>query len=323
MLKFIDREAELWQIYEFLRNPPNYVLFVYGPKSSGKSTLMMKLSRELGNVVYYDFRARSPRGIADALAVEKPGTVARFRRWIRSVLTKRKVYSGLEVDSSILSRVKEGKMDPFLPLIPAIKKMRYPVLILDEIQALTYSGIEKRDISAVLNFLVTVTKRMHLTHAIVVTSDCIFIENAVRLASLEEAAEFMYVGDLEKSSVIKWFRSEGMSAAQARRVWEVVGGRPYELWVVLQSFRASGGLEVLDRIVARKKARIELLVGNEKKYRKDVEKLAKKTVVRAREFSRDALEWLIRNEIAFFDPVEGTVYPLSKSTQIAIEQLYS
>ena len=291
MLRFIDREVEIWQVREFLNNPPGYVLFVYGPKSSGKSTLMMKIARDVGNFVFYDFRARAPSNVADALMVPKPTVFGRIRRWLRQKIT-------------------------------GMNRMNYPVLVLDEVQALTYSGVNFKEIAAMLNFLVTLTKKMHLTHAVVVTSDCLFVENAVKLAALEEAAEFMFVGDLEKATVLGWMREEGMDDAQARRVWEVCGGRPYELWLVVNHFHAIGELDILDKIIARKKARIEMVVGNDKECEEILRKMAKKGKIKVRQVDRKILEKLIKEEIAFFDPIEGTIYPISQSTGVAIQQLY-
>ena len=322
MLRFIDREVEIWQVREFLNNPPGYVLFVYGPKSSGKSTLMMKIARDVGNFVFYDFRARAPSNVADALMVPKPTVFGRIRRWLRQKITGMKIYQGVEVDRGTIKRVKAGELDPFLPLIPALKRMNYPVLVLDEVQALTYSGVNFKEIAAMLNFLVTLTKKMHLTHAVVVTSDCLFVENAVKLAALEEAAEFMFVGDLEKATVLGWMREEGMDDAQARRVWEVCGGRPYELWLVVNHFHAIGELDILDKIIARKKARIEMVVGNDKECEEILRKMAKKGKIKVRQVDRKILEKLIKEEIAFFDPIEGTIYPISQSTGVAIQQLY-
>ena len=39
---FINRSKELQYLYEWVSEDPDRILFVYGPKSSGKTTLMNK-----------------------------------------------------------------------------------------------------------------------------------------------------------------------------------------------------------------------------------------------------------------------------------------
>ncbi len=41
-MKFWDREKEKEELKAYLKSEPNAILFVYGPKSSGKSTLLKK-----------------------------------------------------------------------------------------------------------------------------------------------------------------------------------------------------------------------------------------------------------------------------------------
>ena len=42
-MKFWDREKERKWLKHYLLTEPNAILFVYGPKSSGKTTLPMKV----------------------------------------------------------------------------------------------------------------------------------------------------------------------------------------------------------------------------------------------------------------------------------------
>ncbi len=41
-MAFINREAEMKELGNYLRTPANSILFLYGPKSSGKTTLMYR-----------------------------------------------------------------------------------------------------------------------------------------------------------------------------------------------------------------------------------------------------------------------------------------
>ncbi len=45
---FIDRENEMAELRNYLESRPNSILFLYGPKSSGKITLMSRFLIRLG-----------------------------------------------------------------------------------------------------------------------------------------------------------------------------------------------------------------------------------------------------------------------------------
>ena len=59
-MKFWDREKEKKWLKHYLLTEPNAILFVYRPKSSGKTTLLMKVVEELpkDKFIYYWFDLR-------------------------------------------------------------------------------------------------------------------------------------------------------------------------------------------------------------------------------------------------------------------------
>ncbi|MBR9680277.1 MAG: AAA family ATPase [Candidatus Altiarchaeota archaeon] len=322
MLKFVNREAELWQLKNILGSAPNSVLFVYGPKSSGKSTLMMKISKMYpGDILFYDFRARSPSEVHRVLANQKPSFGTRMRNYLRRKVQKDNIYDGIELTEAQLQQMARGKVDAFAPLINKLKKYKNPVLVLDEIQNLVHSGLDGQELAQLMNFLITITKRLHLAHVIIVTSDCLFIDEIAKKAAMEEAAEYLYVGDLPKSSVIEWMKDEGMSQAMAAKTYSLVGGRPYDLWVIVNHFRATNDINVIETMVRRKSSRVKLTLksvgAQELRF---IRKLAKGPLS-ITDISKKVMEWAIDNEIAFFDPVNGEVYALSKSMQEALKKV--
>jgi AAA+ ATPase superfamily predicted ATPase len=322
VLKFVNRDAEIWQLRTMLDAPPNTLLFVYGPKSSGKSTLMMKISKMYpGDVVFYDFRARSPAELHRVLAVQRPGFATRVRNYFRRKVQGSNIWDGIELRESQLKLMAQGKLDPFAPLIEKLKKFHRPVLVLDEIQNLKHSGLDNEELSQVLNFLVTLTKRLHLAHVIVVTSDCLFIDEIARLASLEETADYLYVGDLPQKNVIEWLKGEGMSEDKAQEVYSRVGGRPYDIWIAIQHFRATEDTSVLGPMIRRKASRVKLVLKSAgAKEQRLVKRLAKGPLSLGDIHPR-VLKWAVENEIAFFDPVNGEVYALSRSMQQALREV--
>jgi len=60
-MSYWDRERETSDLVKHIDGVPNSILFVYGPKSSGKSTTMMKVISDSGKdkvFFYYDLRSK-------------------------------------------------------------------------------------------------------------------------------------------------------------------------------------------------------------------------------------------------------------------------
>ena len=60
IMKFYNREKELNYLKTYCQLEPNSILFVYGPKSSGKSTVMRRVIKELedSNIVFFYYNLR-------------------------------------------------------------------------------------------------------------------------------------------------------------------------------------------------------------------------------------------------------------------------
>jgi len=46
-MKFVNRQAEIAYLFHYFTSEPNALLFVYGPKSSGKTTLLNQVIMQL------------------------------------------------------------------------------------------------------------------------------------------------------------------------------------------------------------------------------------------------------------------------------------
>ena len=58
---FINRSKELQYLYEWINKSPEYILFIYGPKSSGKTTLLYTfienhLANKSFNIKHFNLR---------------------------------------------------------------------------------------------------------------------------------------------------------------------------------------------------------------------------------------------------------------------------
>ena len=54
-MRFWDREKEVKDLKAHIESEPNSILFVYGPKSSGKSILAMKIMEDMKEQVHSYF----------------------------------------------------------------------------------------------------------------------------------------------------------------------------------------------------------------------------------------------------------------------------
>ena len=70
-MRFWDRKKEKEWLKHYLQTEPNAILFAYGPKSSGKTTFLMKVAKELSNdsFIYYwaDLRGKLISSYKDVL----------------------------------------------------------------------------------------------------------------------------------------------------------------------------------------------------------------------------------------------------------------
>ncbi|MDL1967573.1 MAG: ATP-binding protein, partial [Deltaproteobacteria bacterium] len=143
---FIDREQELRLLHNYLEAQPNSILFFYGPKSSGKTTLLYRLCDEVEDDKNYEVKFLNLR--ETFLDSYKDFLQAFFktrndRENSLKVSTKRQ-YSmfGLFKLDAVVERMLKGKNeDPFavmkVEFQKIIKKGRKPLIIIDEFHKLS------------------------------------------------------------------------------------------------------------------------------------------------------------------------------------------
>ena len=116
-MKFWDREKEKKWLKRYLLSEPNAILFVYGPKSSGKTTLLMKVIEEISSddfkVYWYDLRGKVISGYEDVLRVffREKGWGKRVLDGISRILKIDMNF--FELDGGELLRVINKELDAF------------------------------------------------------------------------------------------------------------------------------------------------------------------------------------------------------------------
>lgn len=238
-MKFINRTKEIDYLRHYFAQEPNSILFVYGPKSTGKSTLLKKVIGELNTkkyaINYLNLRNISIGNYQDFIGKFFPKSNAQKAS---------EILGGLSLDIGFFKVGVEDeaflKYDPFAFITKKLQKAKSkgikPVLIIDEIQLLKdiYTNGSEYLINKLFNLFVALTKQDQIAHVILATSDSYFIDEIYRNASLAKTSEFFLVDHLTKEDVLKWLKEEQVSTKNAEMIWNYLGGSPWEIQEVLR-----------------------------------------------------------------------------------------
>ncbi|KPA15139.1 ATP-binding protein, partial [Candidatus Magnetomorum sp. HK-1] len=170
---FINRTEELTYLRDWIHDEPNNILFIYGPKSSGKTTLLMKfieMHLDSKNFNIKDFNLRK------VLIANYTDFIQTFFEIDYSKSTqdlKQRTQYSLKVfklTKEIKKSLENKTLDPFAvmekELLKISKKGKRPIIIIDELQALEdiYLNGQRELLKELFNFFVAITKESHLCH---------------------------------------------------------------------------------------------------------------------------------------------------------------
>jgi len=339
---FINREKELKFLQEYIDIRPESILFLHGPKSSGKTTLLYKFFDQTQKEQKLDVKFLNLRKTLTEFSDDynyKDFLSIFFNVDDKSENTG-KLSAGINVgffkiDSEIEKKIKKGKVDPFNVMesefIQLNEKKIKPVVIIDELQALDKiymnNGRDRRLIIELFNFFVAMTKESHLGHIIIASSDGYFIDRVYIDSKLKKASKFYKVDYLSKKDTMGWLlnlekysriKEYTLTEEDAEKIWELVGGSMWEIQDILDDlFHTS----IDDLIQSYKKKMRSLIVDYVvKPEQKEIEKLLRKFVDRyelpKEEINSEEeihLREMVRQNILYFDPTEATYYPQGKS----------
>jgi len=244
---FINRQEEIGYLQDWIAQRPEQILFFFGPKSSGKTTLIYKFVenylsdekqfsvklfnlREVLLVSYEDFLQRFFQ-VEDAQ--EKDTTQTRqynLRVFQLTVQTQQKI--------------KDRQLDPFDVMEAELKDLNTrgirPIIIIDELQALEsiYFNSQRELIKELINFFVAMTKESHLCHVLLSSSDGYFIEKLYNDSKLKKTSELFEVDYLPKEDIVYWLKNleresriqeYTLTEKQIEYIWEHFGGSIWEI----------------------------------------------------------------------------------------------
>jgi len=244
---FINRENELSFLKNWINRKPNDILFIYGPKSSGKTTLLMKFIDVNLNDKHYNINHFNLREVLIANYVD---FIQAFFEVDYSKLpqeVKQKSEYSLKVfklSKEIKQSLEEKTLDPFVviknELQKIVKKGKRPIIIIDELQALEdiYMNGQRELLKELFNFFVAMTKESHLCHVIIASSDGYFLKRIFEDCKLAKTSNFFSVDYLDESDTMYWLNhlesesaitSFKLTDPQTELIWKYYGGSMWEI----------------------------------------------------------------------------------------------
>lgn len=343
---FINRQKELAFLEEYIAEKPESILFLHGPKSSGKTTLLYKFLDQAGkkkelNIKFLNLRETFTNVYEDFLKA--------FFNVQREGEKKEKVESNInvgffKVNSAVEKKILEKKADPFKVMKAEFMKLEkkgiQPILVIDELQALDKVYIdndkERQLIIALFNFFVAMTKERHLAHIIIASSDGYFLNTVYTDSRLKKTAKFYKIDYLSKEDVMEWLlnldkyskiKAYTLTTDDVETIWDTVGGSMWEIQDILSYLFQTPLEEVLASYI--KRIRSLIVTYMVKSDKNEIEKLLRR-FIDCDELPQEEigppeekmLSDMVRQNILYFDPTEAKYYPQGKSYQNGIRAYF-
>lgn len=344
---FINRQIELAFLEEYINERPESILFLHGPKSSGKTTLLYKFLEQAGkqqglDIKFLNLRETFTNVYDDFLKtffqVQKEGEK-------KGSLETNINVGFFKINSTIEKKILEKRADPFKVMKAELLKLNQkgvkPILVIDELQALDKVYIdndkERLLIIALFNFFVAMTKESHLAHIIISSSDGYFINQVFTDSRLKKTSIFYKIDYLRKEDVKEWLlnlekyskiKTYKLTNNDAEKIWDTVGGSMWEIQDILSRLFSKKLEEItslyikkirnliVDYVVKPEKSEIEKLL----RHFIDQDELSKEEINPEEE---KLLRDLVKQNILYYDPTEAKYYPQGKSFQNGIRLYFS
>jgi len=254
---FVNRDKEINFFLNYFQNEPERVMWVYGPKSAGKTTLLEYIIENylLKQPTIYNVKYINFRGLL----------VSSFETFVESFLEEKdketqtelkyNLFGVFQLEAKTLKKIKENKKNLFHYLIEEFQKeKRKNIFIIDEIQTLQdiYLNGEKLLLNEFLNFCVRLTKELHISHVLFLTSNTIFLSEIYNNAKLKETSRFKFIGHLGFEDVKEWLLGKGLGLSEqdVELIYDYVGGSATRIKIILEEYQDYNSLkECLEQMV--------------------------------------------------------------------------
>ncbi|MCX6584695.1 MAG: ATP-binding protein [Candidatus Aminicenantes bacterium] len=340
---FIDRNKELVELRSFVDKRPSEILFIHGPKSSGKTTLLYKFLEQIQeeqrlDVKFLNLRKTFTNVFEDFL---KTFFLVETHGEKKESLTSNINIGFFKIDASVEKKILEKRADPFKVMeaefLDLTRRGIKPVLIIDELQALDKIYLdndkERQLITSLFNFFVAMTKESHLAHIIIASSDGYFLNTVYNDSKLKKCSEFFKVDYLAKEDVMEWLlnlekyskiKDYTLIDTDAEKIWDTVGGSMWEIQNMLSHLFEHPIDEVLAGYKQKMAGMITYYVVQKERERR--EKILRRFIdndyLEIKDTNIEDVELLrdmVANNILYFDPTLAIYYPQGKSYRWGIK----
>lgn len=250
--QFINRDKELDFLAQWISRKPQDILFIYGPKSSGKTTLLHKfiekhLTNKLFNIKHFNLREMLIANYSDC--IQTFFEIDYSKTTSGDIKQKREYNLKLfKLSKEIKQSLENKTLDPFVVMKKELEKIykkgKQPVIIIDELQALEdiYINGQRDLLKELLNFFVALTKESHLCHVIIASSDGYFMNRIYNDSKLTKTSDFFEINYLYQQDVYYWLthleQESGIKAftltdEQIEMICKYLGGSIFELSNIL------------------------------------------------------------------------------------------
>ncbi|MCX6582986.1 MAG: ATP-binding protein [Candidatus Aminicenantes bacterium] len=347
---FINRQRELSYLAEYINIRPESILFLHGPKSSGKTTLLYRFFQQLEKEQHLDVKFLNLREtftnvyedfLKSFFHVEGKGEK-------KEKLTSDINIGFFKISSTVEKQILEKRADPFKVMksefLAANKKGIKPILIIDELQALDRIYInndkDRHLIIALFNFFVAMTKESHLAHIIIASSDGYFLDTVYNDSKLKKSSSFYKVDYLSKEDVMEWLlnlekyskiKDYTLTRGEAEMIWDTVGGSMWEIQDILNERFNKPTDAVLALIKDKMRGMIAHYAEFDEGKRQVLRVIDEKETVRSIDLEKlpieiprlkELLRDMVRNNILYFDPTQAVYYPQGRSYRWGIQLFF-
>ncbi|XRO76684.1 ATP-binding protein [Methanocaldococcus sp. 10A] len=350
-MKFFDREKEINKIISIIEGEPNFIYFVFGPINSGKTALINevinnRLDRNKYVVFYINLRGIFISKYEEFIEVlfeeyiedKKPLEV------IKSIIKDIPVISGIPIPKNTLNELLDKKSPKnvfkyITNILLEIKSQgKQPILIIDELQKIGDMKINGFLIYELFNYFINLTKELHLCHVLCLSSDSLFIEKIYNEAMLDGRAKYVLLDDFNKENALKFMDflaknilNKELTNEEKEKIYYYVGGKPSDIYSVIDEMRNNKLNNILNKMLKIESSKLKKLLIRIKNgkfegidYDKVINALSlfkKEYVIDEYKIDEDTKEFLIKKNILFLNPIEGTLRPQSFLVWNAIKRV--
>ncbi len=334
-MKFYDREKEVEYLKTYCQLEPNSILFVYGPKSSGKSTVMRRVIKDLENsdivFFYYNLRKYATPTKDEFLSIFFEKSDKKYL--LNKLELNFKIFKFGVEESFDFNNIKLN--DVFAKINESInavvRERKKPVLVIDELQKLKniYFNSGKSLLNELFNLFVSLTKMEHLCHVICLTSDTLFIEEIYKNSTLKNESEYYLIDWLSREDIEKILKEEGFTDEEINYAINYLS-LPFEISQLINNKKLGLSVEkTIKQWINIEADRLKYLIDdtdlNEEMIYSILYKFKDKITLNYKKDIKKSempyIKFLIQNEILFFDVINGIIKPTSIIEWFAINKL--